>query len=51
MSLETAHHFKETYHFQLPDQRVRQAKSSTPASTGFLLGLHFNPEDGGDVFL
>jgi hypothetical protein len=22
-----------------------------PASAGFLLGLHFDPEDGGDMFL
>jgi hypothetical protein len=50
-SLETAQHFRETYHFQILVQRVRQAKSLTPASTGFLLGLQFSPEDGGDVFL
>jgi hypothetical protein len=50
-------HFRGTYHLHLQGQRVSQAKNENEEAAAvsfllvFLLGLFFNPEAKGDMFL
>jgi hypothetical protein len=54
--LERAGYFRGMYHLHLQGQTVRQSKKPArwalpSASASFLLGLLFNPEDGGNIYL
>lgn len=49
-SKDKAKCFRGTYHLYLQDWRIRQTRNHHEAGW-FLLGLHFDPEDGGDTFL
>jgi hypothetical protein len=50
-----AQHFRRTYHLRLQRQIISQARKEQKelplASAGFLLGLFFGLQDGGDIFL
>jgi hypothetical protein len=55
-NLETTQHSGKAYWLHLLGQSVRQARNHLPDAchlllVGILLGVLFNPEDGGDMFL
>jgi hypothetical protein len=51
---EKARHFSGTYHLHLQSRRVSQArkheKQGSATSVGFMVGIFFYPDDGGDSF-
>jgi hypothetical protein len=39
-----------TYRLHLQDRRISQVRKQREAGRNFLIGLFFDPEDGGDMF-
>jgi hypothetical protein len=49
--LKVNRRFGGTYRLHLQGRRISSVVLSTSFDAGFLLGLFFDPEDGGDMFL
>jgi hypothetical protein len=49
--LKVNRRFGGTYRFHLEDRKISGALLATCFHASFLLGLFFDPEDGGDMFL